>query len=129
MDDVPFAETRLIIGRMLHAILRLGANTFPDLAFMECVEILVILTTIYIAEREAGPLTASSLSVHLGMPRTTLLPRLAYLTTKEIVRRDDIGLHINPQMFEAPIRDESIRRLRQIIFEYAAALSRVDTYK
>jgi hypothetical protein len=121
---VPFHETRLIIARLLHEVLRLG---FPDLPFMQAVETTVIVTAIFSAENEGEPFTAQSLSTHLGMPRATLFRRLSYLESKGTVRRDAQGLRINPQIFATPIRDKNIRHLRQIIIDAGIALSKMDT--
>jgi|SRR5215472_11234644 len=124
--EVPFRETRLITARLLHDILRLGHSSLSDLPFMQAVEILMIVTSIFMAENEGTPLNASSLSRLLGMPRPTLFRRLSFLTSKDIVRRDG-GLQLNPQIFRTEIRDRDIRRLRQIIIDAGIALSKMDT--
>jgi len=123
--EVPFRETRLITARLLHDILRLGHSSLSDLPFMQAVEILMIVTSIFMAENEGTPLNASSLSRLLGMPRPTLFRRLSFLTSKDIVRRDG-GLHLNPQIFRTETRHRDIRRQRQIIIDAGIALSKVD---
>jgi hypothetical protein len=128
--ELPFRESRLITARLLHDILRLGHSSLPDLPFMQAVEILMITTSIFIAETEGTPLNASTLSRHLGMPRPTLFRRLSFLASKGMVRRHGGphgGLQLNPQMFRTEVRDRDIRRLRQLIIDAGVALSKTDT--
>lgn len=125
MED-PFRDTRLIVADLLHHVLRSGHSAFAELPFMEGVEVIVIVTAIYSAERRGETFTKRGLSIHLGMPRPTLLRRLAYLESKGLVQRDAEGLRINPQMFEA-ISDENIRGLREMIIDAGTALSAVET--
>jgi hypothetical protein len=73
------------------------------------------------------PFNVLGLSKHLEMPRPTLLRRVAYLESGDIIRREDRRLRINTAIFAAPLRDENIRRLRQIIIEAGNALSKMDT--
>jgi DNA-binding IclR family transcriptional regulator len=127
MAEVPFRETRLIVARLLHDVLRLGHGAFAELPFMQAVEVTVIITAIFSAENDGKPFNVLGLSKHLGMPRATVFRRLSFLDRKGIVHRDDQGLRINPQIFATPSRDENIRHLRQIIIDAGTALSKMET--
>jgi PAS domain S-box-containing protein len=123
-----FYETRLIVARLLHDVLRSGhRGGLTELPFMHAVEILVIISAILWAEREDKLFNALSLSKHLGMPRATLFRRLSFLQSKKIVCRNADGLRLNRQVWATPVRDENIRDLRQLIIDAGAALSKVDT--
>jgi len=124
LDEVPFRDTRLIVARLLHQVLRSGHSAFADLPFTEAAEVILIVTAIYIAENDGKPFSTLGLSKHLGMPRATLLRRLTHLRNGIIIR-DDGQMRVNPQMF-APISVENIRQLRQFIIDTGNELSRVD---
>lgn len=125
--EVPFHESRLIIARMLHDVLRFGHGAFAELPFIEAVETTMIATAILIGESDGRPFTTLGLAKHLQMPRATLVRRLSILVAKGIIRRDARALRLNPQIFASPIRDEAILRLRQIVIDAGTALSKTDT--
>jgi len=125
--EVPFHESRLIIARMLHDVMRFGHGAFTELPFIQAVEITMIATAILMRESDGQPFTTLGLATHLQMPRATLIRRLSFLASKGIIRRDARALRINPRIFASPIRDEAIRRLRQIVIDAGTALSEVDT--
>jgi hypothetical protein len=126
LEKIPFYETRLVFAHLLHQVLRLGHGAFGELPFMQAVEVIVIVTAIFLAENNGEPFSTSGLSKHLAMPRATMFRRLAFLEQKEIICRDAHGLRINPRIFATPTRDEAVRRLRQIIIDTGATLSKSD---
>jgi len=126
MEKIPFYETRLVFAHLLHQVLRLGHGAFGELPFMQAVEVIVIVTAIFLAESKGEPFKALGLSKHLGVPRATLFRRLAFLESKKIICRDAQGLRINPRIFATPTRDEAVHRLRQIIITAGATLSKLD---
>ena len=125
---IPRRDTRLIVAQLLADVLRLRhRNYYPELRFMETVEVTVILMAIFSAECNGKPLSALGLSKHLEMPRATLLRRLSFLEAKGEIRRDAQGLRVNAAIFAPSSRDETIRRLRQTVINAGAALSSIDT--
>jgi hypothetical protein len=125
---IPRRDTRLIVAQLLADVLRLRhRNYYPELRFMETVEVTVILMAIFSAECNGKPLSALGLSKHLEMPRATLLRRLSFLEAKGEIRREAQGLRVNAAIFAPLSRDETIRRLRQTVIDAGAALSSIDT--
>jgi DNA-binding IclR family transcriptional regulator len=117
----------MIVAQLLDDVLRLRHHQYyPELRFMETVEITVILMAIFSAECKGKPLTALGLSKHLEMPRATLLRRLSFLESKGEIRREAQGLRVNAEIFAGSSRDETIRRLRQTIINAGTALSKID---
>ena len=124
---IPRRDTRLIVAQLLADVLRLRhRNYYPELRFMETVEVTVILMAIFSAECNGKPLSALGLSKHLEMPRATLLRRLSFLEAKGEIRREAQGLRVNAAIFAPLSRDETIRRLRQTIIDAGVALSSID---
>ena len=125
---IPQRDTRVIVAQVLADVLRLRHRTYyPELRFMETVEITVILMAIFWAECNGKPLTALGLSKHLEMPRATLMRRLSFLASKGEIRRGAQGLRLNASIFATPSRDEAIRSVRRTIIDAGNALSKVDT--
>ena len=118
----------MIVAQLLADVLRLRhRNYYPELRFMETVEITVILMAIFSAECNGKPLTALGLSKQLEMPRATLLRRLSFLESKGEVRREAQSLRVNAAIFATPSRDEAMRHLRQTVINAGTALSQMDT--
>src|SRR5262249_30308243 len=115
---IPRRNTRVIVAEVVADVLRRRhRDYYPELRFMETVEITVILMAIFRAECNGKPLTVLGLSKHLEMPRATLLRRLSFLESKGEIRRGPQGLRVNAAIFATPSRDESIRSVRQTIIK------------
>ena len=126
--EKPRRNIRVIIAQLLADVLRLRhRDYYPELPFMETVEISVILMTIFSAECNGKPLSALGLSKHLEMPRATLLRRLSFLESRGEIRREAQRLRVNAAIFATSSRDQTIRRLRQTVINAGAALSQIDT--
>jgi hypothetical protein len=125
--DTRVRDTRVIVAQLVEHVLRLRhRNYYPELRFMETIEITVILMAIFSAECDGKPLSALGLAKHLEMPRATLLRRLAFLESRGEIRREAQGLRVNAAIFATPSRDQAIRRLRQTIIDAGNALSSID---
>jgi DNA-binding IclR family transcriptional regulator len=119
-------NARVIVAQLLADVLRLRHRAYyPELRFIETVEITVILMAIFSAECDGKPLTALGLAKHLEMPRATLLRRLSFLEAKGEIRRGAEGFRVNATIFATPSRDEAIRGLRQTIIDAGNALSKL----
>src|SRR5262249_17865761 len=119
---------RVVVAQLLADVLRLRhRDYYPELRFMETVEVTVIVMAIFSAECNGKPLSALALSKHLEMPRATLLRRLSFLEARGEIRRDADGLRVNAALFATPSRDETIRHLRQTVIGAGTALSSIDT--
>ena len=58
MGEISFYETRLVVAHLLHQMLRLGHGAFGELPFMQAVEVIVIVTAIFLAESKGEPFKA-----------------------------------------------------------------------
>ena len=125
---IPRRNTRVIVAKLLADVLRLRhRNYYPELRFIESVDITVILMAIFSAESNGKPLTVLGLSKQLEMPRATLLRRLSFLESKGEIRREARGLRVNAAAFATSSRDEAIRCARAAIINAGDALSEIDT--
>jgi hypothetical protein len=121
-------DIRVVVAQLLADVLRLRhRDYYPELRFMETVEVTVIVMAIFSAECNGKPLSALGLSKHLEMPRATLMRRLSFLEARGEIRRDAEGFRVNAAMFATPSRDETIRRLRHTVIDAGTALSSIDT--
>jgi DNA-binding IclR family transcriptional regulator len=120
-------NTRVIVAQLLADVLRLRhRNYYPELRFMESIEITVILMAIFSAEADGKPLTALGLSKHLEMPRATLLRRLSFLESKGEIYREARGFRVNAAIFATSSRDEAILSLRRVVIDAGHALAEMD---
>jgi len=125
---IPRHDIRVIVAQLMADVLRFRhRDYYPELRFMETVEVSVILMTIFSAEYNGKPLSALALSKHLEMPRATLLRRLSFLEARGEIRREGQVLRINTAIFAVPSRDETILRLRQNVIDAGTALSQMAT--
>ena len=124
----PRRNARVIVAQLLADVLRLRHRAYyPELRFIETVEITVILMAIFSAECNGRPLTALGLAKHLEMPRATLLRRLSFLESKGEIRRGAEGFRVNATIFATPSRDQAIHSLRQAIIDAGTELSKMKT--
>jgi hypothetical protein len=125
--DIPNRDVRLAYLGLVMDLLRNGQRAYyPDLRFIEGVEVTMISHAIFIAQAQGAPFTISRLSKHLDIPRATLLRRLAYLKRKGFVRRDAEHLSVDPAILSDPAAVRNLRRACQIIIDTAHTLSKMD---
>jgi hypothetical protein len=122
------ARRRIIHRTVFGALRSVHREWFPTMPFLAAVESLVILDEIITAQLDGKPFrTTTGLARSIGMPRVTLLRRLAYLEAKGVVCRDGQGqIVVSKKRIETAAADRLIEQLVQLITHSATALSELE---
>lgn len=126
--SMPEAERRLIVARLMLELFRqtgpiIGRDEFGP----HCTDML-LMAAVYIGQAEGKPMNASKLAIYSGIPRPTVVRRLAALQSEGLViRHDGSRFSLVSAKFATPQARAAFSAQRRAIHLSAAALSKLDT--
>lgn len=124
---IDYARERLVIARLVLAIMRARAeHYYPELGLAASYELQMVATAVFIGHLGQHPLGATEIGRMIGMPRPTVLRKLATLIRRGIVVKKGRGYCLVPEAVNGPgiraIVRGNIRRIRAA----AKELSKMD---
>lgn len=121
------AEQRVAMMKMMLEIMRgFCLAYFKGSRFGSCASDLVLLGAIFVGQAEGRPMNASKLADFAGMPRPTVIRRLAVLIRDGVVARVPNGFEVCTALVNSPAVVAATVAARKQIAHTSTKLSKLD---
>jgi hypothetical protein len=108
--DIPSAQERLLLCEVSAAFARVVIGTYFDRRIASYSDAMHVARAVWIGQLRGKPMNAQQIARLIGMPRTTVLRKLAYLVSKGHVCRDGTRYYVADQIIlKTPLRDKLVR--------------------
>jgi hypothetical protein len=129
--EIPHREVRETLWGAVWEVLRItGEDFLPEMPFKESVEMILMFNAIFNAHLARRPINQQRLADELGMSRPAVRRRLELFEARGVIeggwQRAVNPIRISKAVLASPKSDERLRRLRQLIIDAGAALSKLE---
>lgn len=128
-SEIIDAEQRLVVAKTVLSIMRAFAVVYiKNERFGSCADDCFLSFAIFVGQVEGKPMSASKLAEFAGLPRPTVVRKLAGLKRRGIVEATDSGVfRLNPAVLNSDASVSEGRRIRRQFIRAAAELSKMDS--
>jgi biotin operon repressor len=122
------AQQRLVLCRLMIDIMRTvhGAYVPASEPFGVCLETCFIGLCVAVGDLEGRPFSVAKIAAYMGVPRTTVIRKLAQLKSWGLIDREGRRYYLRENTFNSPIGIGSYQQVRSILNRATAELAILD---
>ena len=126
--QIKHVDHRVVTVKTTLEIMRLFSTAyFKAKHYGSCATDFVVVAAVFVGQAEGRPLNASKISNFAGLPRPTVIRKLAELQTAGIVARQGNAYSVPPDVANSNEIVNAAMAARKQIVDAAAKLSKLDT--